>query len=182
MSTRHARKRSWPTCESQLNAARAEVTELAHGIHPAALTAGGLAPALAELTSRGALPVELRVDAGRFPAAVEAAAYFVCAEALTNVAKYARASRARIDAHREAGRLVLEIADDGVGGADPGRGSGLSGLRDRVEALGGQFRVESDPGSGTRVLARDPRGMTVRARRRSAAKAWRGSSRARPCP
>jgi signal transduction histidine kinase len=132
------------------------VTELAHGLHPSALTTGGLAVALAELTSRGSVPVELHVDDGRFPAAIEAAAYFVCAEALTNVAKYAHASHARIEVHRQTAGLVVEIVDDGNGGAHPARGSGLRGLRDRVEALSGQFSVESRPGSGTRVLAEIP--------------------------
>ena len=115
--------------EAQLGAARAEVTELAHGLHPAALAAGGLAVALAGLAHRGSVPVELRVDGGRFPAAIEAAAYFVCAEALTNVAKYAHATHARIEVHHDAARLVVAIADDGVGGARPEQGSGLRGLR-----------------------------------------------------
>ncbi len=112
--------------------------------------------ALAELVNRGAVPIELRVDAGRFPAAVEAAAYFVCAEALTNVTKYAPASHVRIEVQREAGLLVVEIVDDGGGGADPRLGSGLRGLRDRVEALGGQFSVVSRPGTGTRLVAEIP--------------------------
>ena len=142
--------------ERQLDAARAELRELARGIHPTALTAGGLEAALPELASRSSVPVELRVDAGRAPAAVEAAAYFVCAEALTNVAKYAGATRVTIDARREPGRLVVAIADDGAGGADPARGSGLRGLADRVEALGGRLRVESPPGAGTRLEAELP--------------------------
>ena len=142
--------------ESQLSAARAELSELARGIHPSALTTGGLSAALAELARRAPVPVQVSGDAGRFPAAIEAAAYFVCAEALTNVAKYAGASLARIALHRDPGRLVVEIVDDGVGGADPGRGSGLRGLADRVEALGGQLSVQSRAESGTRVLAEIP--------------------------
>ena len=140
----------------QLDAACAELTELAHGIHPAALTTGGLTAALAELARRASVPVELSVAAGRFPATVEAAAYFVCAEGLTNVAKYACASLVRIGVQRDTGRLLVEIVDDGVGGADPRRGSGLRGLADRVEALGGRLSVESPQGSGTRVIAEIP--------------------------
>ena len=142
--------------ERQLEAAREELRELARGIHPAALTEGGLGAALPELASRSSVPVELRADAGRAPAPVEAAAYFVCAEALTNVAKYARAARVTIEARREPGRLVVAIADDGAGGADPARGSGLRGLADRVEALGGRLSVESPPGAGTRLEAELP--------------------------
>jgi signal transduction histidine kinase len=140
----------------QLDAACAELTELAHGIHPAALTTGGLTAALAELARRASVPVELSVVAGRFPVTVEAAVYFVCAEALTNVAKYASAALVRIEVQRDAGRLVVGIVDDGVGGADPRRGSGLRGLADRVEALGGRLRIESPLGSGTRVSAEIP--------------------------
>jgi signal transduction histidine kinase len=142
--------------EAQLSAARAELSELARGIHPATLTTGGLAAALAELAGRAAVRVEMGVDPGRFAASVEAAAYFVCAEALTNVAKYACASIARVDAHHAAGRLMIKIVDDGVGGADPSRGSGLRGLGDRVEALGGRLSVHSPAGAGTRVFAEIP--------------------------
>ena len=142
--------------ETQLGAARTDLSELARGIHPSTLTTGGLAAALAELARRASVPVELIVDAARFPAAVEAAAYFVCAEALTNVTKYACASQARIEAHGQQGLLIVEVVDDGVGGADAARGSGLRGLGDRVEALGGRFTVESRPGTGTRLLAQIP--------------------------
>jgi signal transduction histidine kinase len=142
--------------EGQLAAAREELRELARGIHPVALTEGGLAAALPDLAGRSAVPVELRVDPGRAPAPVEAAAYFVCAEALTNVAKYAGATRVTIEVRGEPGRLVVKIADDGAGGADPGRGSGLRGLADRVEALGGRLSVESPPGAGTRLVAELP--------------------------
>jgi signal transduction histidine kinase len=142
--------------ETQLSAARAELSDLARGIHPSVLTTGGLAAALAELARRALVPVQVSVDARRFPAAVEAAAYFVCAEALTNVAKYACASLVRIEVRRDAGPLVVEIVDDGVGGADPGQGSGLRGLADRVEALGGQLSVHSPAGTGTRVVAEIP--------------------------
>jgi signal transduction histidine kinase len=142
--------------EQQLGAARSELDELARGIHPPALTAGGLASALPELASRAPVPVELRVDAGRSPAAVEAAAFFVCAEALANVAKYAQASHVSVHVAESDARLAVAIADDGVGGADPDRGSGLRGLADRVEALGGSLRVESPRGAGTRLVAEIP--------------------------
>jgi signal transduction histidine kinase len=142
--------------ERQLETARAELRELARGIHPTALTEGGLAAALPDLAGRASVPVELHVDGGRAPAPVEAAAYFVCAEALTNVAKYAAASAVTIVVRREPGRLTVAIADDGAGGADPARGSGLRGLADRVEALGGRLTVDSPPGAGTRLAAELP--------------------------
>jgi signal transduction histidine kinase len=142
--------------ERQLETARAELRELARGIHPPALPEGGLAAALPDLAGRASVPVELHVDGGRAPAPVEAAAYFVCAEALTNVAKYAAASAVTIVVRREPGRLTVAIADDGAGGADPARGSGLRGLADRVEALGGRLTVDSPPGAGTRLAAELP--------------------------
>jgi signal transduction histidine kinase len=142
--------------EQQLDAARSELGGLARGIRPATLTSGGLAAALPELAARASVPVETRVDAGRLSPAVEAAAYFVCGEALANVAKYADASRVQIDVRHDGGRLAVAVADDGAGGADPSRGSGLRGLADRVEALGGQLMVESPPGRGTRLIAEVP--------------------------
>jgi len=98
------------------------------------------------------------VPATRFPPAVEAAAYFVCAESLTNVAKHAEASQVHMTITQENGRLRVIIADDGIGGADPSRSSGLRGLADRVEALGGSLAVDSPPGGGTRVMAELPCG------------------------
>jgi signal transduction histidine kinase len=142
----------------QLEAAVAELGELARGIRPAALTSGGLAAALPELAARAAIPVDVHVAVGRLPAAVEAAAYFVCGEALANVAKYASASRASIDVRAHGGQLLLAIADDGVGGADPARGTGLRGLADRAEALGGRLVLDSPPGGGTRLAAELPVG------------------------
>jgi signal transduction histidine kinase len=139
--------------QHQLASARAELDELARGIRPAALTSGGLAVALPELAARAAVTVEVDVATGRLSAAVEAAAYFVCGEALANVAKYARASRVRIEAREDGGQLLLVVSDDGVGGADPSRGTGLRGLADRVEALGGRISVESPSGGGTRLAA-----------------------------
>jgi signal transduction histidine kinase len=104
--------------------------------------------------------VDVVVPPERFAPAVEAAAYFVCSEALTNAAKYADASCATVSIDTNGGRLLVDVADDGVGGADPTRGSGLSGLADRVEALGGRFRVDSRLENGTRIHAELPFGRT----------------------
>lgn len=140
----------------ELTAALAELRELARGLHPAALDRG-LEPALRALTAREPLPVELAYTLGeRLPQPVEAAAYYVVAEALTNVAKYASATLATVAVARANGRAVVRVTDDGVGGADMSRGSGLRGLRDRVEALDGQLRVESPTGGGTVVVAEIP--------------------------
>jgi hypothetical protein len=139
-----------------LAAARAELREFARGVHPAALVEGGLAAALAELAERSPVPVEVTAPSGRLPAAVEAAAYFVCSEALANIAKYAQASQASVRLETGDGVLTVEVADDGAGGADPAGGSGLRGLADRVEALGGQLRLDSPPGRGTRLTAELP--------------------------
>jgi signal transduction histidine kinase len=130
-----------------------ELRELSRGIHPAVLSEGGLGPALRALARRSAVPVELEVDvAGRLPAPVEVAAYYVVAEALTNAAKHAHANLAHVQVQTRGGRLRLSVADDGVGGADPARGSGLVGLGDRVQALGGTLTVHSPAGAGTRLL------------------------------
>jgi signal transduction histidine kinase len=110
-------------------------------------------PALTLLADRSSLPVEVRGTIERVPDSVEAALFFVCAEALTNVAKHARASHASIELREGGGYALATIEDDGVGGASSGRGSGLRGLADRVEALGGLLRVESPPDGGTRVVA-----------------------------
>jgi PAS domain S-box-containing protein len=142
---------------SELAVALEELRDLARGLHPAILADHGLGPALDSLAGRAPLPVEVtdRPD-GRLPEPVEVAAFYVVAEALTNVAKYAKASHATIGARRHGESLVVEIADDGIGGADPSGGSGLRGLADRVEALGGALEVESEPGSGTRIRAAIP--------------------------
>ena len=134
-----------------------ELRELARGIHPAVLTDRGLAPALGALADRAPLPVSIESDLDdRLPSVVEAAAYYVVAESLTNVAKYAGASSANVRIQRLNGNAVVEVRDDGVGGADPTLGSGLRGLADRVEALNGRLGVESEPGVGTRVWAEIP--------------------------
>jgi signal transduction histidine kinase len=141
----------------ELDAALEELRELARGIHPAVLSDRGLDAALEALASRAPLPVELDAGVGeRLPEHVELAAYFVIAEGLTNVAKYARASRASVRAVRRNGRLVVEVSDDGVGGADPSRGSGLRGLADRVAALDGTLELQSTRGSGTVLRAEIP--------------------------
>jgi signal transduction histidine kinase len=137
-------------------AAQAELRELARGIRPQALTDHGLRAAVEELADRFPVPIDVVVPLERFPPAVEAAAYFVCSEALVNAAKYADASRATVAINANGDRLLVEVADDGVGGADPMRGSGLSGLADRVEALGGRFRVDSPRANGTRIHAELP--------------------------
>jgi len=139
-----------------VDAARAELREFARGMHPATLTEHGLRASVGELAERSPIPVEMVVPAERFPPAIEAAAYFVCAESLTNVAKHAEASQVHIGITAGNRRLTVVVADDGVGGADPSRSSGLRGLSDRIEALGGSLTVDSPPGGGTRVVAELP--------------------------
>jgi signal transduction histidine kinase len=139
---------------AELTAGLAELRELARGIHPAVLTERGLEPALESLAARSPVPVVVDlVIEERLPGAVEAAAYFVVMEALTNVAKYASAESAEVVVREGAREVVVEVRDDGVGGADPRAGSGLAGLADRVAALGGRLGVESPPGGGTVVRA-----------------------------
>jgi signal transduction histidine kinase len=134
-----------------------DLRELSRGIHPAILSEGGLGPALRTLARRSAVPVELRVrNEARLPERAEVTAYYVVAEALTNAAKHARATAVQVDVDRADGLVRLAIRDDGVGGADPARGSGLVGLKDRVEATGGTLLVESRPGQGTSLLVELP--------------------------
>jgi signal transduction histidine kinase len=140
----------------QLQQGLAELRELARGIHPAVLSEHGLAPALAGLAARTPLPVELHVTQQRVHPVVEAAIYFTVAEALTNVAKHASATSATVEVDVQHGSLVAEIADDGVGGAHDAEGSGLRGLADRLDALGGTLTVESPRGRGTILRARAP--------------------------
>jgi len=126
--------------------------EIARGIHPVILSEGGLGPALRTLARRSAVPVELDVTTdARFPEPVEIAAYYVASEALANAMKHARASLVEISLAARGGSLLLSIRDDGVGGADPARGSGLAGLTDRVEALGGSIQLRSAAGAGTHI-------------------------------
>ena len=142
---------------AEVEEAVGELRELARGLHPAVLTDRGLGAALEALASRAPVPVDVVGAPGeRLPERVEAAAYYVVSEALTNVAKYARASVVRVEVQRPDDRLVVTVSDDGVGGADAAGGSGLRGLADRVEALGGRLDVASPPGAGTTLRASLP--------------------------
>ncbi len=141
----------------ELNGVVEDLREIARGIHPVILSEGGLGPALRTLARRAAIAVELEVRAmGRLPEPVEVAAYYAISEALTNATRHARASVVSIALEERDGCVHLSIRDDGVGGADPARGSGLIGLRDRVEALGGSLEVSSPPGEGTLILVQLP--------------------------
>jgi signal transduction histidine kinase len=141
----------------ELDSALEELRELARGLHPALLSERGLRTAIQTLALRAPMPVELgTLPAERLPEAIELAAYFVISEALTNVAKYADATQATVSVERHNGRVVVAVADDGVGGADPGRGSGLRGLADRMAVLEGRLEVKSEPGRGTTVKASIP--------------------------
>jgi signal transduction histidine kinase len=143
----------------ELDSALAELRELARGIHPAVLSDRGLATALETLASRAPVPVELsELPDERLPEAIELAAYFVVAEGLTNVAKYAQATHATVGVARENGRLVVEVADDGIGGVDPDDGTGLRGLADRIAVLEGRLEIESERGRGTTIRALIPCG------------------------
>jgi signal transduction histidine kinase len=140
-----------------LTVALAELRELTQGIRPAILVERGLAAALDDLSRRASLPVRLDIAIrGRLPEQVEGAAYFVASEALANAAKHSHASEVRLAAWEEEALLVLEVSDDGIGGAAPGGGSGLRGLADRVEALGGRLTVSSPPGRGTSLRVEIP--------------------------
>jgi signal transduction histidine kinase len=141
---------------AQLQRALTELRELARGIHPATLSEHGLAAALESVVARAPFPVELRAPRERVAPAAEAAVYFTVAEALTNVAKHARAGHARVDVDVQGGILIAQVADDGVGGADATAGSGLLGLADRLDALGGTLTVDSPAGGGTVIRARLP--------------------------
>jgi signal transduction histidine kinase len=141
----------------QLQVAVEELRELARGVHPAVLTEEGLAGALESLAGRTPLPVRIEsAPEDRLPPEIEAAAYFVACEAIANAVKHSRATRIRVNANRQNGRLVIEVEDDGIGGARENGGSGLRGLVDRVEAHGGTLRVLSEPGQGTRVIGELP--------------------------
>jgi PAS domain S-box-containing protein len=142
----------------ELAQALAELRELARGIHPAVLSERGLSAALEALAGRASLPVDVQAPEDRLPPAVEAAAYYVISEALANIGKYAQASAVEVNVTRLNGRAIVEVSDDGVGGADPNKGTGLRGLADRVEALDGTLAVVSEPGVGTRIRAEIPCG------------------------
>jgi signal transduction histidine kinase len=143
--------------ESELASALDELREMSRGIHPSILSEGGLRPALRTLARRSTIPVALDVATEtRLVEPIEVAAYFVASEALTNATKHAQASRIDISLAPRDGVLLLSIHDDGVGGADPSTGTGLVGLRDRVEALGGTITIESPPGAGTLLVVALP--------------------------
>jgi signal transduction histidine kinase len=153
-----------PGARLRLDRARAEITtslrelrDVAHGLHPAVVTGHGLEVALEQLAALGAVPVQLSVSAdSRLPERLEVAAFYVVAEGLANIAKHARAGSASVDVTSAGGQLVVEVVDDGAGGADTERGTGLRGLADRVEALDGRLRVWSPEGGGTRLRAELP--------------------------
>ena len=142
--------------EAELGQGRTELDELARGIHPRVLTERGLATALAALAKRAPFAVDVSAPEQRLPEPVEAAVYFVCAEALTNAAKHSGATTARCHVSVDRGRVCVDVVDDGAGGADPSRGSGLHGLADRVEAAGGMLAVSSPAGEGTTIRAELP--------------------------
>jgi signal transduction histidine kinase len=141
---------------AQLERTLEDLNRLAQGLHPRVLSDRGLAAALASLAERSEVPVEVAISSNGIPPPIEAVAFFVCSEALANVAKYASASRVNVSVTSGDGGVRVEVEDDGVGGADPSHGSGLRGLADRVEALGGTLRIESTPGHGTRLTAELP--------------------------
>jgi signal transduction histidine kinase len=132
-----------------------ELRELAHGIIPSILAHGGLRAGVRALASRMSIPLEIDVSADRVPQEVEATAYFIVAEALTNVAKHSDAQGAKVTAHLDSRALNVEVRDDGVGGAQP-EGTGLVGLRDRLAVLNGSLQVESPPDGGTLIAASIP--------------------------
>jgi signal transduction histidine kinase len=142
--------------EAQLARTLEELRRLAHGLHPRVLAEAGLGGALASLAEKAPVPVEVAAPAAKLPAEVEAVAYFLCSEALANIAKHASASRVSVSVTTGDGWVRVEVEDDGLGGADPARGTGLRGLADRVEALGGTLQLESRAGAGTRLAAEIP--------------------------
>jgi signal transduction histidine kinase len=143
--------------QHEVETSLAELRDLAHGLHPAVLTGHGLAVALQQVGARAPVPVRLTIEVEeRLPEQVEVAAYYVVTETLTNVAKHAHATSVTVDVARTTAGICVEVADDGVGGADTERGSGLRGLADRVEALGGRLRIWTPQGGGTRVRAEIP--------------------------
>jgi signal transduction histidine kinase len=149
--------RELAAARSELAAALEELRELARGIHPSILTDRGLEAALGALAGRSTVPVELDLDGcGELPVSVQTSVYFVIAEALTNASKHARCERIEVRVAVGEGRALVEVRDDGSGGASPARGSGLSGLGDRVSALGGTLEIDSPAGAGTTIRAQIP--------------------------
>jgi signal transduction histidine kinase len=152
-----AATRELAVARAELDAALEELRELARGIHPSILTDRGLEAALAAVAGRSTVPVELDLDScGKLPSSVQTTAYFVVVEALTNAAKHAHSDRIEVRVAVGEGHAMIEVRDDGRGGVDPARGSGLSGLADRVSALGGTLEIQSPVGAGTAIRARIP--------------------------
>ena len=152
-----AASRELAAARAELDAALEELRELARGIHPSILTDRGLEAALAAVAGRSTVPVELDLDScGKLPLSVQTTAYFVVAEALTNASKHARSARIDVRVAVRDAHALVEVRDDGSGGVDPSRGSGLSGLADRVSALGGTLEIDSPVGAGTTIRARIP--------------------------
>jgi signal transduction histidine kinase len=151
------------TLSERLTTALDELRELARGIHPAVLTERGLGPAIEALVERAVVPVEchVRLDE-RLPERIEAAAYFTVAEAVTNIGKYANATRAEVSVQLEGDELFVRVSDNGVGGADLGGGTGLRGLEDRLSAVGGTLILDSPEGRGTQLIAALPVGEAAR--------------------
>jgi signal transduction histidine kinase len=155
-----------PEASTRIDHARSEIAlsldelrDIARGLHPAVVSGHGLAVALESLAARAPVPVRLTVELdGRLPEPLEVAAYYLVSESLANVGKHAQATSATVEVARSNGHVVVEIVDDGIGGADTERGSGLRGLADRVEALDGRLRVWTPAGHGTRVRAEIPCG------------------------
>jgi signal transduction histidine kinase len=160
--------RELAVARAELDAALEELRELARGIHPSILTDRGLEAALAAVAGRSTVPVELDLDSrGKLPLSVQTTAYFVVLEALTNASKHAHSDRIEVRVAVGEGSAMVEVRDNGSGGVDPARGSGLSGLADRVSALGGTLEIESPVGGGTTIRARIP--VTAPGKRREAA-------------
>jgi signal transduction histidine kinase len=141
---------------SELSAALSELRELARGIHPPVLVQGGIRAALESLAEQCPVPVDVKAPGRRYPPLVEATAYFVVCESLTNIAKHAQATAAQVRIDQIEGQLIVQIIDDGVGGVDLQRGTGLTGLADRVSAVEGRLEIESQRGCGTRIRAELP--------------------------
>ena len=153
----HALKEQISDIVGGLTGVSEDLQEISRGIHPAILSRGGLGPALKTLARRSTVPVVLHFGLDqRLPEAAEVAAYYVVSEALTNTAKHAQASEVNVSVEADSANLLLSIRDDGIGGADCAKGSGLIGLRDRVEALGGHMEIESLAGSGTALMVKIP--------------------------
>jgi signal transduction histidine kinase len=144
--------------EAQLDRTLEDLHRLAHGLHPRVLAEAGLAGAISSLAEQAPVTVEVLTPVPELPPDVESVAYFVCSEALANIAKHAGASKASVSVTSGEGVVSVAIEDDGLGGADPAHGTGLSGLADRLEALGGTLEVESPAGRGTRLAAQIPTG------------------------